>query len=313
MTINIQQYIEALTNNEGRFRTLSGFWPLNDGRGEPVFSVPGQRLVDFEITDGETVMSLRCPLNGGVKAADKLAVLAAKDAHLASEFFTPWMLLEQEIVLFDRAGNPVEVDVLVRPAEKGFPLEQFLREVAGDEQLAGVALDEVIKLGEWSRGVGREVASHRLLFGTDGSVRITGFSARGNVERIVARLKQLTAEQSDIEPIYEEVARDESHGLVTVESEGRWSLLDHTGRSLTDEHYEWIGEVCEGLILAQKGGLCGFLDAAGREAIPFIYDDATSFVEGCAFVSLGGENFCIDGAGNRLAARGVGELETKLA
>jgi hypothetical protein len=313
MIITIQQYIEALTNSTGRWHTLGRFWAVRDGRGEPVFEVAGHGLVDFEVTDGEAVMTLRCPLRSDEASLARLAVLAEKDAGLASEFFTPWRLLKREIVLFDRSGNPFEVDVLIRQAERGMPAEQFLQEAAGDGQLAGVALDEVLRLEEWSRDVGREVSARRLLFGEDGSVRVTGFSARGDIERVVARLERLTAGISDIEPFYEEVARDENHGLVTVENEGRWSLLDRAGTSLTEEHYEWIGECSEGLILAQRDGRCGFLDMSGREAIPFIYDDATSFVEGCAFVTLGGESFFIDGNGNLLQSKGDDEQKTKLA
>jgi hypothetical protein len=300
MIPTITQYIEALTNSEGRFRTLGGFWSVRDDRGEPLFSVPGQGLVDFEITDGEAIFSLRCPLRGDTEAAERLRVLAAKDARLASEFFTPWQILESEVVLFDRAGNPVAVDILVRQAERGIPAKEFLRQAADDKQLIGVALDEVLRLEEWSREVGREVSAKRMLFGTDGGVKVSGFSARGDIERVIAQLTRLATGQEAIEPIYEEVSRNENHGFITVESEGRWSLLDHTGVPLTDKYYEWIGECSEGLFLAQKGGKCGFLDKAGREVIPFVYEDATSFVEGCAYVSVGNEDFFIDGMNNRL-------------
>ncbi|MDR0907103.1 MAG: WG repeat-containing protein [Rikenellaceae bacterium] len=237
MIITIQQYIEALTNSAGRWRALGQFWSVRDSRGDVAFSVAGHRLVDFEVTDGETVMTLRCPLRSDAEAMARLAALATKDTHLGSEFFTPWQLLKREVVLFDRAGSPVEVDILIRQAEKGAQSKRF----------------------------------------------------------------------------FQLVSNDENHELVTVDSEGRWSLLDRSGAPLTYDYYEWIGELSEGLILAQKDGLCGFLDTAGREAIPFIYDDATSFVEGCAYVTLAGESFFIDGSGQRVAMCGGDALETKLA
>jgi hypothetical protein len=240
-------------------------------------------------------------------------VLAAKDAGLASEFFTPWELLKSEIMLFDRTGRPFETDVLIRPVERGVTIEPFLENTSQDDRLVHIALDEVLRLEEWSRAVGREVSSRRMLFGSDSSVRITGFSARGDIEWVISRLERLITGQNNIEPLCEEVARDEEHGFVTVESEGRWSLLDRTGAPLTKNYYEWIGECSEGLILAQKGGKCGFLDINGREAIPFVYDDATSFVEGCAYVRVGNENFFIDGTGKSIQTKGVGDLEKTLA
>jgi hypothetical protein len=313
MILTIQQYIEALTNTTGRWHTLSGFWAMRDGRGEPVFEVVGHGLVDFEVTDGKSVFSLRCPLRSDAEALTRLAALAEKDAGLASEFFTPWQLLKREVVLFDHAGVAFEVDVLIRQTERGMSLERFLQEAACNEQLAGVALDEILRLEEWAHEIGREVTCRRMLFGEDGGVRVTGFSARGDIGQIVRQLSRLAAWQSVAEPIYEELGRDDERGVVTVESEGRWSLLDRSGVPLTSHYYEWIGECSEGLFLAQKGGRCGFLDTRGREAIPFIYDDATSFADGCAYVTRNGENYFIDGDGNRLYIHGVGGLEFKFA
>jgi hypothetical protein len=152
-----------------------------------------------------------------------------------------------------------------------------------------------------------------MLFGNDGGVRITGFSARSDIEQVVRKLNSFAAWQSVAKSIYEELVRDDERGVVAVESEGRWSLLDRSGAPLTGEYYEWIGECSEGLFLAQRGGRCGFLDTRGREVIPFIYDDATSFAEGCAYVSQGGENYFIGGSGNRLSIHGVGEIEIKFA
>jgi hypothetical protein len=99
---------------------------------------------------------------------------------------------------------------------------------------------------------------------------------------------------------HEEVVWDDYWGLATVMTEGRWSLSDRDGNTLSKGDYDWLGECSEGLVLAVRDGLCGFLDTAGHEAIPCIYDDASSFSEGCALVSRGGEGFFIDSRGRRI-------------
>lgn len=183
MILTIRQYIEALTNSEGRFRTLAKIYPVTNAAGEPVFSVPGHGLADFEVVADGVGMTLRCPLRHSAEAETKLRALAEKDRGLASPFFTEWTLREKEIVLFDDAGNPIETDVLSRISIGGVSATRFLQDAAakGDVRLIMSALDSLAALAEWSQNAGREVAARRLFFGTDGSVRVSGFSARGEL------------------------------------------------------------------------------------------------------------------------------------
>lgn len=184
MILTIVQYIEALDNPEGRFRTLGRVYPVVDYDGRPLFSVPGHGLADFEIMAGGVRTIIRCPLRAGAEAESKLRAFAEKDRGLDSRFFTVWELREKEIVLFDASGRPVEQDVLVRPAAEGMVTEKFLRQAAaeGDTSIIMSALAELAELAEWSRNVRREISVRKLLFTPRGRVNVTGFSATGELD-----------------------------------------------------------------------------------------------------------------------------------
>lgn len=183
MILTIQQYIEALENSAGRFRTLRKVWPVANGQDGPVFSVPGHGLVDFEVVADGRPMTLRCPLRSGAEAEVRLRTLAGKDRGLASEFFDEWEPRGKEIVLYDGNGNPVETDVLSRFSRQGTSPGEFLQAAADsrDTKLIMTALGSLARLAEWARDHGREVAVRRLSVCGDGSVHTTGFSAKGEL------------------------------------------------------------------------------------------------------------------------------------
>lgn len=281
MILSIGQYVEALTNSEGRFRTLRRVWPVCDEKGEVLFSVPGHGLVDFEISAGGGRISLRCPLRGGAEAEIRLRALAEKDKGLASEFFTPWRLLEKEIVLFDGAGNAVETDVLVRPAADGVTAERFLRET-GDPRLVSSVLASIARLDEWSREVGREVSGRRLLFGPDGSVRVTGFSAKGDLDKLVARLTGFSGQSDEpaetgpasdgIRDSYE-WEEDESDGIRCVRDVGGWRYVTGGDVPLTDRVWLFAAPFREGRAEVETAEGKGLIDKEGRHILEPVYEE----------------------------------------
>ena len=306
MIITISQYIEALCSPDGRTRSLRRLAPVYDEVGRPVLAMPGHGLVDFEVTVDGVRHTLRCPLTRGETAARRLRALAGRDRGLGGRFFTEWKMLESEIVLFDEAGEALEVDILVRPTPAGESLADFLdRAAAGEEtepvEAARRSFEELVR---WADRVGRSgIALHRLTVDPDGAVFLTGFSATDERERIAEMVRSAAPQKEtapEPPPGYEEWIWNESLSLATTMAEGRWGVADATGLLLTTEPYEWLGEWSEGLLLAQKGGKCGFIDTTGHQTIPFIYDDASSFSEGCALVTLNGEKFFIDPRGSRI-------------
>ncbi len=181
MILTIQQYIEALANCDGRFRTLGKVWPMTDAAGTPVFAMPGHGLADFEVMAGDVRLTLRCPLRSDAEAAVRLRALRDKDKGLGSRFFTEWDLLEKEVVLFDTAGKPAEVDILARPAPEGEPAADFLQRAVLSEnpqEKILVALWSFGEMAEWTRNKGCErIAARRLFVSGGGKICVTGFSA----------------------------------------------------------------------------------------------------------------------------------------
>lgn len=191
MTLTIQQFIEALTNSEGRFRTLERVYPVMDGEKTPVFTVPCNWLVDFEVYAAGRRMTLRCPLLDSPSDRIRIQALAAIDEGLGSEFYSGWRLLESEVALFDWWGAVTEADILCRPAAEGVPAVDFLQEAsaAGDVALILDALKSFARFADWLESIGREGApAGNLRFTADGKVRLTGFSACCEMPRVALAL-----------------------------------------------------------------------------------------------------------------------------
>ncbi len=114
MILTIDQYIEALTNTDGRFRTLAGIYPTGDS-DTPHFTMPGRGLVDFEVMVGHVPCQMRCPLKWDDDTAGKLHLLSKKSNSSDTPPALQWRVMEDELTLFDEAGNSVQVNVLLRP------------------------------------------------------------------------------------------------------------------------------------------------------------------------------------------------------
>jgi hypothetical protein len=295
MTLAIGQYLEAVLSPDGRFASLGRLRPVRDAGGGPMLAMPGHGLVDFEIEASGALRTLRCPLVWNSAVAGALRALARRDGDPDGRFFTPWELLEREVVLFAGDGSPLIVDLLVRDAPAGIPLRRYLDDALarGDTRALADAARRFDELALWSRRTGRGgVALRRVIVREGGEVALTGFSAADETERIRRMIDAYTR--------YEEYVWDGDRGVATLNTEGCWSLAAADGRPLTTERYDWIGECSEGLFLAQRDGKCGYLDPEGREVIPCVWDDAASFSEGRALVCSGGERFFIDHRGERI-------------
>ena len=91
--------------------------------------------------------------------------------------------------------------------------------------------------------------------------------------------------------------------LTKVVKDGRFGLLDGTGRELVSPQYDWIDlEYQDGLVVIKKNGLYGYLDCYGNEAIEPVFEDAEEFHEGVALIRKDGLYGYIDVCGNYLLA-----------
>ncbi len=74
-------------------------------------------------------------------------------------------------------------------------------------------------------------------------------------------------------------------GLASVELNGKYGLIDKTGKIVIPCVYENYNiEFSEGLAAVKINGKFGFIDKAGKLSIPCIYDGVGSFSEGLALV-----------------------------
>lgn len=89
--------------------------------------------------------------------------------------------------------------------------------------------------------------------------------------------------------------------LTKVVKEGRFGLLDGSGRELVPPQYDWIDlEYQDGLVVIKKNGLYGYLDRCGNEVIAPVYEEAEEFHDGVALIKKEGLYGYIDVSGNYL-------------
>jgi len=321
MILTVAQYLEAFETPEGRFRSLRRIILPRDGMGEPTFAVPAVGLVDFDVVADGEALTLRCPLRWDADFAHRLGAFAHRDDGLGGRFFTEWRVLEREVTLFGAGGAPREVDVLARPTPRGSSLTDFLSAAMsrGDWDAVCRASESFEELARWAATIPRAVSRRRLVVSAEGEVTVSAFSTADGVAHIREMLRAARRRMGIPEPRvpnlapnrapilapnlaagYEEATWDAEWGVAVVMTEGRWSMLDCDGVTISARDYDWLGECSEGLVLAVREGRCGFLDTSGDEVIPCVWEDASSFSGGVALVGSEGESFFIDRRGERI-------------
>lgn len=75
-------------------------------------------------------------------------------------------------------------------------------------------------------------------------------------------------------------------GLAVVMNEGRWGMIEQSGRLLVPLAYDGVLRFQDGFAAVQRNGLCGFIDRAGKLRIPMQYKRVRSFHDGFAAVQL---------------------------
>ncbi|MBU3112349.1 WG repeat-containing protein [Clostridium lacusfryxellense] len=95
--------------------------------------------------------------------------------------------------------------------------------------------------------------------------------------------------------IYEDIVFDDSNicsrnGIIFAKKDGKYSMLDLTGTSITKDTYEAVKMFASAEPAAlKKNSKWGFVNSKGKVIIDFKYDDADSFSLGIAPVSINGK------------------------
>lgn len=150
MAITVSQYIEAVSNPNGRFRTLAGIYPAVDAKGELPMRVD-ELCVDFTMVTGGKCCTLKCFLKEGEKHRARLRDVATFTRHIDSPYLVPCSYLENELVVFDADEKPRYADVFLQNDPNGEPLGDFLARATSENDIGAIAnlLRETARMARW--------------------------------------------------------------------------------------------------------------------------------------------------------------------
>jgi len=93
-------------------------------------------------------------------------------------------------------------------------------------------------------------------------------------------------------------------GMISVEFDGAWGLIDTSGRYQTHLVYEELRGVSEGIAAAKVKGKSGFIDINGKTVVPFVFDRTNRpWKNGAGIARLGGSEFLLNRSGRIIASR----------
>ncbi|KKL17737.1 hypothetical protein LCGC14_2482570, partial [marine sediment metagenome] len=91
-------------------------------------------------------------------------------------------------------------------------------------------------------------------------------------------------------------------GMISVEIDGYWGLVDTSGRYHTHFVYDELLAVSEGIVAAKVEGRTGFIDIQGNSIIPFVFDNSEkTWNNGVGWALLGDEQILINKNGEIIA------------
>ncbi len=292
MILTIAQYIEALTNSDGRLRTLERFYVVRDETGVPVFAMPGHGLVDFEVMVGgdglrERRITLRCPLHHDVHSALRLRAMRELGRGLQSRFFSEWRLLEREVIMFNIRGEAIEVDILARLTPAGEPFVDFLlrAEARGDIEVICAMERSFGELCEWADTVERQgIVMKRLLVDTDGTISVTGFSANDERQNIAEFLREAAKRQGGegFTPASPRGSGEKKSSQYDISGEteircvrdgGGWMYVNRRGHPVIDAVWTAATPFREGRAEVETPTGKGLIDRTGRAVLEPVYEE----------------------------------------
>ena len=99
-----------------------------------------------------------------------------------------------------------------------------------------------------------------------------------------------------------DIVDDFEEDLTRVRSllNGKWGLVNKTGKEVVEPKYDAIGPFSQGLAKVQLDDKWGFIDKQGEEVIPLKYDEVGEFRNGLAPVELDGKYGYINKKGNEV-------------
>lgn len=129
MAVTISQYIEAVQNPNGRFRTLAGIYPVTDESDEPLMTT-GDICANFEVIFEGKPYILKCLLSASTKHKEHLESVSLFTQLIQTPFLVPHKYLEDELTVFDASEKACTVDTILCQKPDGTPLNRILEQAA---------------------------------------------------------------------------------------------------------------------------------------------------------------------------------------
>ena len=103
--------------------------------------------------------------------------------------------------------------------------------------------------------------------------------------------------------IYEKISYFSEEGLAPVKRDGKWGLIDETGKEVTKCKYDEICDFNKGFARVRMDNKWGFIDETGKEIVKCIYDETIGYLQDLALVEKDGKWGCIDKTGKEVIER----------
>lgn len=278
----LSQYVEAIVNSEGRFRTLTNVRIRYDNqsmieyrvsRGSILFSIEhnSQPMTLCCFTSQEAFDRHKCCLESGIKQGE---------------------IIENELFVFNNQEIGDYHTVIIASCDQ---LTNQHSDSSEDPEFSEGMKAEQGENGLW----GFRNYNGELTIGYIYS-RVNNFEEGRAVVELDGLMGLIDRDGVMIIPAkYDELSWDGST-LVYADLAGRRGCIDRMGRQIVECKYDWIGEFYGTLALVVKHGKHGYVNLNGQEQIPLIYDNATSFnIEGYAHVGINGQEYVIDTQGKK--------------
>lgn len=153
MDINISNLIESITNPNGRFRTLDGIYVVRTSGGDPSMAV-GERTVRFDTVWNGAEYTMKCFLRTDGVQNRALKEISLYTEHIECRHLTPYMFLEDEMLVFDDFDTPGYVDVVLQRKPSGERLDRHMTRIAasGEQNAIWELIGRLSDMAEWLCG-----------------------------------------------------------------------------------------------------------------------------------------------------------------
>lgn len=279
----ITDYIEAVSNIQGRLMSLTNINPIFDHNGEVVYS-SGKSYVNFKVHTGSVVKTLRCFTSIEKAISDKQSI---DDKVISGEF------LDDELYVFmgHDSGDYFPVMLLDDQEDsKSYSLKKHCNKNAV-EGLCAIKIDD--KWG-YCNTMGEVMIETQY-------TTVSDFSEGRAIVSIGEFFGMIDRYGNQVIPIqYDDMSWNDGT-LAYVDLNGKHGCMNRMGEEVVPLHYDWVGEFNMGLSLVELNSKFGYVNLNGQAVIPIIYDSATSFSEqGTAKVTLDNRTFRINRQGEEL-------------